>query len=200
MLVNGSPIKDFKMGIILRQGDPLSSFLFMIAVERFNTLMKKAEDRGLYSGYRFQKGEDRFSQLQYTDDTMIIRVKRWSNIRIIKLNLRLFELMSGLKVNFQKSFIARINVSQEWLSEAARILNYKIGDVPISYLDILIEENPKKKEIWKKVVHSMRNILSRWKNKHLSLGGRVVLLKFVMFAIPIYFLSFFKAPEGIISK
>lgn len=63
VLVNGSPIKDFKMCRGLRQGDPLSPFLFLIAAEGFSRLMKKAEDKGLYSGYRFQKGADRFTHL-----------------------------------------------------------------------------------------------------------------------------------------
>lgn len=37
-------------------------------------------------------------------------------------------------------------------------------------------------------------------NKYLSIGGRIVLLRSVLYALPVYFLSFFKAPTGIISK
>jgi len=36
------------------------------------------------------------------------------------------------------------------------------------------------------------------KCNHLSMGGRLILLKFVMYSLPIYFLSFFKASTGII--
>lgn len=60
-------------------------------------------------------GYDRFSHLKYVDDTLIIGEKHWSNIRIIKENLLLFESMLGLKVNFQKSLLVGINVSQGWI-------------------------------------------------------------------------------------
>ena len=50
------------------------------------------------------------------------------------------------------------------------------------------------------MVDSIRKRLSGWKCKNLSLGGRLILLKFVLSAIPVYFLSFFKAPSGIISS
>ena len=42
--------------------------------------------------------------------------------------------------------------------------------------------------------------LSLWNNKFLSFGGRLILLKFVMSSLSVYFLSFFKAPSCIISS
>lgn len=45
----------------------------------------------------------------------------------------LFELMSKLKANFQKSSLTRINVSQEWVIEAAMILNCKICSISQHY-------------------------------------------------------------------
>lgn len=46
----------------------------------------------------------------------------------------------------------------------------------------------------------MKLKLNRWKNNHLFIGGRVVILKFVLHVISIYFLSFFKTLSDIISK
>ncbi|XP_058727023.1 uncharacterized protein LOC131598440 [Vicia villosa] len=196
VLVNGSPTKEFKMGRGLRQGDPLAPFLFLIVAEGFSQLMKKAVDTGRFFGYKFDGGEKRFFHLQYADDTMIISEKRWSNIRTLKAILLLFETMSGLKVNFQKSSITGINVSQDWIIEAANILHCKVGAVPFTYLGLPIGANPNRKDTWKQVINTVRSRLSRWKNKNLSIGGRVVLLKFVLSAVPVYYLSFFKAPSG----
>ncbi|PNX92269.1 cysteine-rich receptor-like protein kinase [Trifolium pratense] len=197
VLVNGSPSKEFEMGRGLRQGDPLSPFLFLIAAEGFNLLMKKAVDLGNFSGYKFDGGDECFSHLQYADDTLIIGRKGWGNIRIIKAILLLFELMSGLKVNFHKSLLIGINIHQIWIEEAAKILNCKVGSFPFKYLGLPIGANPRRIATWQPVIDAVRFRLSGWKHSQLSIGGRVVILKSVLSAIPVYYLSFFKAPSGV---
>jgi len=52
---------------------------------------------------------------------------------------------------------------------------------------------------WQLVLDRIVSQLSMWKNKFLSFGGRLILLKSVMSSLPVYFLSFFKAPTSIIS-
>ncbi|XP_058774729.1 uncharacterized protein LOC131649001 [Vicia villosa] len=200
VLVNGSPTKEFKMGRGLRQGDPLSPFLFLIVAEAFSMMLKKAIGMGKFKGYKFDEGDERFSHLQYADDTLIICEKLWSNIWTIKGLILLFESMSGLKVNYLKSSLVGINVSQHWIMEAANILNCGISSLPLSYLGLPIGENSKRLDTWSQVINTVKTRLSSWKNKHLSIGGRIVILKSVLFAIPVYFLSFFKIPPGIIFK
>lgn len=56
VLVNGSPTKEVRMERGLRQGDPISPFLFLIVAEGFNMLMKKAVDNGKFNGYKFENG------------------------------------------------------------------------------------------------------------------------------------------------
>jgi hypothetical protein len=50
------------------------------------------------------------------------------------------------------------------------------------------------------MIEKIRKKLSGWKSRHLSMGGRLVMLNFVLSSLPVYFLSFFKAPAGIISS
>ncbi|XP_058726027.1 uncharacterized protein LOC131597339 [Vicia villosa] len=102
--------------------------------------------------------------------------------------------MSGLKVNYHKSCLVGINICQCWLQEAANILNCKIGSTPFNYLGLPIGVNHRSKLSWQPVIETVRSRLSNWKHEHLSFGGRVVILKSVLTAIPVYFLSFFKAP------
>lgn len=61
--------------------------------------MKGAIEVGMFNGYKFDSGEERFTNLQYADDTLIIVEKSCYTIRIIRANLLLFEFISGLKVN-----------------------------------------------------------------------------------------------------
>jgi hypothetical protein len=62
------------------------------------------------------------SHLQFADDTLLLGVKSWANVRALRAVLVLFETMSGMKVNFNKSMLVRVNISDSWLGEAASVL------------------------------------------------------------------------------
>jgi len=117
----------------------------------------------------------------------------------MKAVLLLFEAISGLKVNFHKSMLFGVNVNESWLHEAVIVMHFKHGWIPFLYLGLPIGGDPRKLQFWYPLVERIRRRLSGWKCKNLSLGGRFVLLKSVPSSIPVYFLSFFKAPSCIIS-
>lgn len=48
------------------------------------------------------------------------------------------------------------------------------------------------------MVDAMRRILSRWKGRHLSLGGRIVLIQSVLSSLPLYFFSFYRVPRKVL--
>lgn len=85
-------------------------------------------------------------------------------------------------------------------NEAASFLNCKIGTFPFVYLGLPIGADGRRMTTWKPVLEKIKSRLASWDSKHLSLGGKVVLLKSVLTALPIYFFSFFKAPEGVIGS
>jgi len=203
VLVNGSPTDKFPIERGLRQGDLFSPFLFLLAAEGFNVLMKAVEvDENLFVGYNVGRVGDVFSvtHLQFVDDTIIIGEKTWRNVRTMRAVLLLFEEVSGLKVNIHKSMLTGVNVPDSWLSEAALVMNCRRGTILFVYLGLPIGGDPRKLSFWKPVVDRIIPRLTSWNNKFLSFGGRLVLLKSVLTSIPVYFLSFFKAPACIISS
>jgi len=140
------------------------------------------------------------SHLQFADDTLLLGVKSWANVRALCAVLLLFDAMSGLKVNFNKSMLVGVNIFVSWLVEAATILNCKVGKVPFLYLSLFIGGDPRRLAFWDPVMHTIKSRLSAWKNCFLSFGGRPTLLKSVMTSLLVYILSFFIAPSGIISS
>jgi len=112
VLVNGSPTEEFHIERGLRQGDPLSPFLFLLAAEGFNILMKAMVEANRFSGYRVGRlDEVHLTHLQFADDTLIIGEKSWQNVRSMRAILILFEKILGLKVNFNKSLLTSVNIS-----------------------------------------------------------------------------------------
>ena len=79
------------------------------------------------------------------------------------------------------------------------MLNCKVGSLPFVYLGLPIGGNVRRLAFWEPLLNRIKSRLSVWNCKHLSLGGRLVLLKSVMSSLPVYTLSFFKAPSCIVS-
>ena len=122
------------------------------------------------------------------------------NVKVIKAILRAFELASGLKINYAKSSFGAVGKSEQWCKEAAELLNCKILHIPFTYLGIPIGANPRRSELWDPIVRKFERKLAKWKQRHLSFGGRMALIKSILTSIPIYFLSFFRVPNKIAEK
>jgi len=109
--VNGSPTYEFPLQRGLRQGDPLSPFLFLLVAEGLNVLMHSVVENNLYKGYGVGTSNSVVvSHLQFADDTLLIGEKSWANVRALRAVLTLFADMSGLKVNFNMSLLVGINI------------------------------------------------------------------------------------------
>jgi len=201
ILVNGSPAGEFSFKRGLRQGDPLSPFLFLLAAEDLNVMMKAIVDNNLYLGYEVGATNSVVvSHMQFADDMLLLGSKSWANVRALRAVLTLFAEMSSLKVNFNKTLLVGINIGDSWLSEAASILNCKVAKILFLYLGLSIGGDPRRLAFWEPVLSTIKSKLSGWQSRFLSFGGRLVLLKYVLTSLPVYALSFFKAPSGIISS
>jgi hypothetical protein len=200
VLVNGSPTSEICIQRGLKQGDPLAPFLFLLVVEGFSGVMRRAVDLGIFKGFSFGRGEVVISHLQYADDTLCIGEASISNLWALKAILRGFEMASGLKVNFFKSGLLGVNVSSEFMASASTFLNCRLESIPFKYLGLPIGANPKSSATWDPLVEKMRKRLFSWRNKHISLRGRIVLINSVLNAIPVFFLSFMKMPKSVWKK
>lgn len=82
-------------------------------------------------------------------------------------------MVSGLRVNFHKSCIVGMNVDSNEVNMAAHFLYCRIGQVPFEFLGIPVGEILRLSSIWSLVIKKLRDRLSTWKRRQLSIGGRI---------------------------
>nr|GEV90596.1 putative RNA-directed DNA polymerase, eukaryota, reverse transcriptase zinc-binding domain protein [Tanacetum cinerariifolium] len=177
---NLSPSKEFKLSKGLRQGDPLSPFLFIIAMEALHIALMEAREKGVFKGVEVGKNKAEISHIQYADDALL--VGEWSEIIITNLIriLRCFQVSSGLKVNLNKSRLMGVEVKNDEFKRVARSIKCKNGSLPFIYLGLPVGSSMRKITSWEPIVSKLHLKLAKWKAKSLSFGGRLTLIKAVV--------------------
>ncbi|GKA31430.1 RNA-directed DNA polymerase, eukaryota, reverse transcriptase zinc-binding domain protein [Tanacetum coccineum] len=199
ILVNGSPTPEFQFYKGLKQGDPLSPFLFILVKESLHLSFHNVVSAGLFKGVNLDNSL-RVSHLFYADD--VVFVGQWcdSNLFTIIRVLDYFFRASGLRINLHKSKLIGIVVDQSIVEVAASNIGCMALNLPFSYLRIIIGGNMSRIKPWDDVINKVLCRLSKWKIKILSIGGRFTLFKSVLGASPIYFMSMFNAPIQVLKK
>ncbi|GJX01702.1 RNA-directed DNA polymerase, eukaryota [Tanacetum coccineum] len=184
-------LKKFSFG--LKQGDPLSPFLFILIMESLHLSFQRVVDSGMFKGLNLSNSMC-ISHMFYADD--VVFVGKWSdeNINTLTNVLECFHRASGLKINMSKSKIMGVNVDENKVNLAASKLGCLSLYNPFSYLGMKVGDMMSRAQAWKEVVDKVKNRLSKWKMKALSIGGRLTLLKSVLGSIPIFHMSIFRVP------
>ncbi|XP_071705407.1 uncharacterized protein [Rutidosis leptorrhynchoides] len=163
VLVNGSLTSEFKLERGVRQGDPLSPFLFILTAEGLNALTKAAVNSNLFVGSEIGSDKICVSHLPYADDT--IYFVEWSsqNFRNLMKLLKYFELTSGLKVNYKKSKLYGVGVNNCEVETMAKQLGCDFDTLPFEYLGLPIGSKSNKISSWEPVIEKFTKRLSDWK-------------------------------------
>lgn len=77
------------------------------------------------------------------------------------------------------------------VKEMAEVLGSKAEQFPFSYLGISIADNMNRMAAWLPIIDKFKSKLSKWKASMLSIGGRLILTKWVLGSLGTYFMSMF---------
>jgi hypothetical protein len=149
-LIDGVPSGFFGSSRGVRQGDPLSPFLFVLVIEAFNKMLGAFISRGLISGFTVGSSEQNrvnVSHLLFADDTLVFCGANDSQIRHVGALLVCFKTVTGLKVNLSKSTLVPVDLRGE-VDQLAGVLGCGIGDLPLKYLGLPLGASFKFKAMW----------------------------------------------------
>nr|GFA38136.1 reverse transcriptase domain, reverse transcriptase zinc-binding domain protein [Tanacetum cinerariifolium] len=190
----GSPLKELKMERGLRQGDPLSLFLFLIVAEALQVMCIEACNKGISRGLYLADEGVNISLLQYADDTLFFGEWSKSNALHLVHILDYFHDVSGLKINLEKSRLFGIGIPLEDVVNVARAISCTHDSLPFTYLGLPVRKKLRKVKAWSEVIDRFSKCLATWKSKLLSIRGRLTLVKSVLGSLPFYYLSIFRVP------
>ncbi|GJR90258.1 RNA-directed DNA polymerase, eukaryota [Tanacetum coccineum] len=135
ILVNGSLTFEFKFHKGLKQGDPLSPFLFILVMENLHLSFNNILNVGLYKDIQIDNSLT-LSYLFYADDAVFIGKWDKSNINTIVSVLNCFFLASSLKINLHKSKLMGINIPQAKVFMVANSIGCTTLKAPFNYLGV----------------------------------------------------------------
>ena len=185
----------FKPGKGLRQGDPISPLLFNLVADVFSRMLMKAARQGLISGLLPQVVEGGIISLQYTNDTLLFLENNIEKASTLKWFLVCFEQMSGMKINYDKSDLLTIGMSDDDTNDFAKLFCCKKSDFPIKYLGVPLHYSKLKRVDLQQVIDRIIKRIAGWRGRLLSYDGRLTLLRACLASIPIYLLSMIKFPR-----
>ncbi|KAJ9539130.1 hypothetical protein OSB04_031863 [Centaurea solstitialis] len=197
VVVNGTSHGFFKGGRGLRQGCPLSPYLFTLVMEVFSSLFRR---RLLYDRrFLLHKGCERLSitHLCFADDLMVFSRGDVESVRVLKEILDEFAILSGLKPSMPKSAVYFSNVDLATTNAIRGVLPFQVGNLPFRYLGVPLSSKRLVVSDFAPLVAQVGTRVLNWKSKFLSFGGRLQLIRSVLESLQLYWMTVFMLPSSV---
>ncbi|GJR74108.1 hypothetical protein Tco_0086473 [Tanacetum coccineum] len=177
LCINGNIHGYFKGKRGLRQGDPLSPYLFTMVMEVLTLILKKRVRNSDLFRYHKQCEELEIINVCFADDLFIFARGDVNSARVILESLEEFKLASGLVPSLPKSTAYFCNVIQHVKQAILNIMPFSEGDLPVTYLGVPLISSRLLNRDCKIHVENAKNRIGDWRNKSLSFAGRLQLLE-----------------------
>jgi hypothetical protein len=103
ILVNGQPSHSFNPHRGIKQGDPLSPYLFILCADVFSGMLTKSQNQSLIHGITIAHDAPKISHLFFADDSIIFCKANKEEANQLKAIFDEYQRISGQKINMEKS-------------------------------------------------------------------------------------------------
>jgi hypothetical protein len=193
IMINGERGDQIHLARGVRQGDPLSPTLFILAMDTLQAAIQWAVDHGLLSDLGLNMGVPRISI--YADDAVLFFRPCVTDLETMASILDLFASASGLKVNMQKSHATCIRCDDDTAQGVANFFRCTRKDFPVMYLGLPLSTGClRRADVWT-LIDKYSGKMKGWKPRFLRISGRLTLTRSVLMALPLHLLSVLPLPQ-----
>lgn len=201
VLINGTPEGFITPARGLRQGDPLSPYLFILCAEVLSHLMTRAMVDKSLMGVKIANNAPAVNHLLFADDSLFFTLANEKAAKKLKTIFGVYEMVSGQAINHSKSSITFGAKVRPTVKTKMRALLGIHNDGGIGkFLGLPEQVGNKKSEMFAYITEKVRSVTQSWKQRYLSNGGKEVLLKAIALAMLIYSMNIFRLPKEICSE
>lgn len=180
----------------LRQGDPLSPYLFILCANIFSAWINDLQQTSYWKPLKVAQKATALSHLMYADDTLLFFQATPQQASLVNHVIHEYGRLSGLKINNSKSVLLfSSNVSVSTKHDISEIIQVKYKPRLRKYLGIHVDYRIKAEEIFQELRGRLQSKLEGWGKLNLSQAGRLVLIKSVASSMLTYQLSCYKLSE-----
>uniref|UniRef100_A0A803PKP8 Reverse transcriptase domain-containing protein n=1 Tax=Cannabis sativa TaxID=3483 RepID=A0A803PKP8_CANSA len=180
----------------LRQGDPISPYLFLVCAEGFSALIRKYEERRWIHGCKVANRAPVVSHMLFADGSYLYCKANDSDVQKVQQLLQIFEEASGQKVNFTKSSaFFSTNTSHQDKTHICQVLGIVEAGEDSKYLGLPSTLSRNKSAVFGYLKDRVRRKIQNWDGKLLSRAGKEILIKAVVQALPSYAMNVFQLPQ-----
>ncbi|GKC99599.1 hypothetical protein Tco_1169874 [Tanacetum coccineum] len=196
--INGSLNGYFKGRRGLRQGDPLSPYLFTLVMEMLTLMLRRRVLESHDFVYHRYCSKLELINLCFADDLFLFAHGDVSSVRVIKESLEEFKNASGLVPSLPKSTAYFCNVLNHIKISILHELPFEEGQLPVKYLGIPLVSSRILVRDCKELIEKIQIWVQDWKNKSLSIASRLQLVNSVIGSMHTFWSSVFILPSCVL--
>jgi hypothetical protein len=191
VIINGQPYASFKSTRGIRQGCPLSPYLFVLAVNELALALQEELQANRLSGISLGPNCPPIHSLMFADDLLVCGKANMQEAATISQVLNQFCNASGQVPNWNKSAILfSKNVNMQVKKDITQIFQVaEMNENTIHLGHPLILPAKDRSTAYNFVYDKFKSKLSAYKANRLSHAARLTLIKSVFSSIPVYYMS-----------
>lgn len=199
--LNGELTSSFMAQRGIRQGDPLSPYIFVLCMEKLSHLIQSAVDDGHWKAVKASQSGPKISHLFFADDLMLFAKASTRQAHLLKLCLDNFCAVSGQTVSYEKSLIfCSPNTPKSMADNISALCGSPLTCDLGKYLGMPLIHSRVNKHTYDAVFDKVQGRLASWKSKVLSMAGRLTLIQSVTSSIPNYAMQTAKFPVSLCDR